>query len=107
LGGVRVSYGTRGEASLFVRGTCRPHVYIDGVAIHQGVSIDMAVSAEDIEAMEIYSTAGVPSQYSAGGTCAAILVWTRPAVRGEARKVPRWKLLLTGTVVLAAWLLLH
>ena len=107
LGGVRVSYGTRGEASLFVRGTCRPHVYVDGVAIHQGVSIDMAVLPDDIEGMEIYSTAGVPSQWSTGGTCAAILVWTRPAVRGEGKSVPLWKLIVTGSVVFTVWLLRH
>ncbi|MDP2959271.1 MAG: carboxypeptidase regulatory-like domain-containing protein [Longimicrobiales bacterium] len=107
LGGVRVAYGTRGEASLFVRGTCRPHVYIDGAAIHPGVSIDMAVLPEDIEGMEIYSTAGVPSQWSSGGTCAAILVWTRPAVRGEGKKVPRWKLITAGGVVFLVWLLRH
>jgi len=107
LGGVRVSYGIRGEASLFVRGTCRPRVYIDGVAIHQAVSIDMAVLPDHIEGMEIYSTAGVPSQYSSGGPCAAILVWTRPAVEGEARKVSLWKLIVTGSAVFTVWLLRH
>jgi hypothetical protein len=106
LGGVRVVYGTRGEASLFVRGTCRPLVYIDGVAIHQNVSIDLAVVPDDIEGMEIHSMASIPPQYASFSSCAAILVWTHPAVRGESRKVPRWKVLMAGSAGLAVWLLL-
>ena len=106
LGGVRVVYGTRGESSLFVRGTCRPLVYIDGVSIHPGVSIDMAVLPDDIEGMEIHSMATIPPQYASFSSCAAILVWTHPAVRGESRKVPRWKVLMAGSIGLALWLLL-
>jgi hypothetical protein len=107
LGGVRVQYSTRGEASLFVRGTCRPQVYIDGVAIHQSVSIDMAVLPDDIEGMEVYSNASMPAQYASLGACAAILVWTRPAVRGEAKKAPIWKFILTGGVFLTVMILRH
>jgi hypothetical protein len=107
LGGVRVVRGTRGEASLFVRGTCRPNVYIDGVAIHQAVSIDMATVSDDIEGIEIHSMASIPLQYASFSSCAAILVWTRPAVRVETRKVPRWKVLLAGSIGLAIWLLLR
>lgn len=108
LGGVRVQYSTRGEAALFVRGACRPQVYVDGAAIHESVSIDMAVLPDDIEGMEVYSSATIPAHYATTGMCAAILVWTRPAVRGEARrKVSVWKVLLTGGVFLAVFLLGH
>jgi hypothetical protein len=107
LGGVRVVYGTRGEAGLFVRGTCRPNVYIDGVAIHQAVSIDLAAVPDDIEGIEVHSMATIPPQYASFSSCAAILVWTRPAVRGESRKVPRWKVLMAGSIGLVVWLLLR
>lgn len=99
-------YGRQGEASLFVRGTCRPQVYIDGSAIHQNVSIDMAVLPDDIEGIEVYSNATIPAQYAAMGACAAILVWTRPAVRGEAKKKTSvWKLIIAGGVLLTVLIL--
>ena len=107
LGGVRVVYGTRGEASLFVRGTCRPIMYVDGVAIHQAVSIDLAAVPDDIEGIEIHSMATIPPQYASFSSCAAILVWTRPAVRVETRKVPKWKVILAGSLGLVVWVLLR
>lgn len=107
LGGVRVQYGTRGEAALFVRGQCRPQLFVDGVAIHSNVSIDLVVLPDDIEGIEVYSSASIPAQYTSTGVCAVILVWTRPAVRGEGRKVSFWKLLITGGVFLTVLLLRH
>ena len=67
----------------------------------------MAVLPDDIEGMEVYSSASIPPQYTATGVCAVILVWTRPAVRGEGRKVSVWKLLATGAVFLTVLLLKH
>ena len=107
LAGIRVVRGTRGEASLFVRGTCRPDVYIDGVAIHEAVSIDLAAVPDDIEGIEIHSMATIPPQYATFSSCAAILVWTRPAVRVETRKVPKWKVILAGSIGLVVWVLLR
>jgi hypothetical protein len=107
LGGVRLQYGRQGEASLFVRGTCRPAVFVDGVAIHPSVSIDMAVIPEDIEGIEVYSNAAIPAQYASQSACAAILVWTRPAVRTEGRKVAWWKLALSGGVLLTLLIVRH
>jgi len=108
LAGVRVMYGRQGEAALFVRGTCRPQVYVDGVAIHQGASIDMAVLGDDIEGMEVYSNATIPPQYASQSACAAILIWTRPAVRVDAKKkVSYWKLALAGGVLLTMLMLGH
>ncbi|HKJ02613.1 MAG TPA: carboxypeptidase regulatory-like domain-containing protein [Longimicrobiales bacterium] len=107
LGGVRVQYGRGGEAALFVRGTCRPQLFLDGVALHQSVSIDMAVLPDDLEGVEVYSNATIPAQYASAGACAAILLWTRPAVRGEGRKVPVWKMLVAGGVLLTLLILGH
>lgn len=100
MAGVRVAYGRQGEVSLFVRGTCRPQVYIDGIATQQGTSIDMAVLPDHIEGVEIYSSASIPPQYASMSACAAILVWTRPAVRGEGKKASVWKLLFAGATLL-------
>ncbi len=101
LGGVRVRYGWQGTATLFVRGTCRPQIFVDGIAIHEDVSVDLAALPVDIEGMEVYSTAAIPVQYASGGACAVILIWTRPAVRGdEKRKTSWWKLGLSAGVLL-------
>ena len=107
VGGLRVQYGTRGEAALFLRGTCRPQVYIDGVATFQGVSIDMAVLPMDIEGVEVYSNATVPPQYASMSPCGVILVWTRPAVRVEGSGHSLWKMLIGGVVLVAILILQH
>lgn len=104
LGRVRVVRGTRGEANLFMRGTCRPQVYVDGALLHNAISIDSATLPEDIAAVEIYSDAGIPIQYAIKSPCGVILVWTHPAVRTEGEKVARWKWIFAGS--LAAVLLL-
>jgi hypothetical protein len=105
IAGVRVVRGTRGEASRFRRGTGRPQVYVDGAALHGSVSIDTAVLPDDIEGIEVYSDAGIPLQYAVRSPCGAILVWTRPAVRGEGRKTPLWKVIIAGSVLVTVMLL--
>lgn len=104
LGRVRVVRGRGGEAGLFMRGTCRPLVYVDGALLHNSVSIDMATFPQDIAAVEIYSDAGVPSEYAILNPCGVILVWTEPAVRTDGGKPARWKWFFAGG--LAALLLL-
>jgi hypothetical protein len=104
LGRLRVIRGTRGEASLFMRGTCRPQIFVDGALLQGSVSIDTAVLPEDIAAIEVYSDAGIPIQYAIRSPCGVILVWTHPAVRTEGEKVARWKWIFAGT--LAALLLI-
>jgi hypothetical protein len=96
--------GRQGEASLFMRGTCRPQIFVDGALLHANASIDSATRPEDIAAIEVYSDAGVPIQYAIGSPCGVILVWTHPAVRVEGHKTARWKWIFAGS--LAAVLLL-
>lgn len=96
LGRLRVARGTRGEASLFMRGTCRPQIFVDGALLQASVSIDSAVLPEDIAAIEVYSDAGIPIQYAIRSPCGVILVWTHPAVRTEGEKVARWKWFFAG-----------
>lgn len=104
LGRVRVVRTTRGEAALYMRGTCRPQVFVDGALLHNSVSIDSVTLPEDIEGVEVYSDAAIPIQYAIRSPCGVILVWTHPAVKAEGQKAARWKWIFAGS--LAAVLLL-
>lgn len=104
MGRVRVVRGRQGEANLFMRGMCRPQVFVDGALLNEAVSIDSATLPEDIAAVEIYSDAGIPIQYAIQAPCGVILVWTHPAVKTEGREAARWKWIFAGS--LAAVLLL-
>ena len=104
LGRMRVIRGTRGDAALYMRGTCRPQVFVDGALLHNSISIDAAAVPEDIAAIEIYSDAGIPIQYAIQSPCGVVLVWTHPAVQTEGRQPARWKWIFAGS--LAAVLLL-
>lgn len=77
LPGIRIAPGNAVDgARLVMRGQCQPKLYIDGVPEFEGISIDHAVKPVDIEAIEVYSTAGVPPRFS-GNACGVVLVWTR------------------------------
>ncbi|HZD04072.1 MAG TPA: hypothetical protein VE173_04115, partial [Longimicrobiales bacterium] len=57
----------------------------------------------DIEAIEVYSTAGVPPRY-AGNACGVVLVWTRVA-RPVHSDSSFWKrLAIVGSLVLGGFL---
>lgn len=61
-------------------GGCEPSLFLDGVPVRQYAesTIDEIVNREHIEAMEIYSSlSAVPIQFSEGGRCGAIVMWTR------------------------------
>ncbi len=55
--GVRVVSDRVGDAHLMLRGRCVPKVYMDGVATHEDVSIDLSLQPVDIEGIEVYSNA--------------------------------------------------
>lgn len=75
--GVRVvPRGATGGSGLLMRGRCRPQLYIDGIPAWQEVSVDLALQPHDIEAIEVYSTAGAPVRFTRNA-CGVILVWTR------------------------------
>ena len=66
-----------GEVTL--RGNCAPAVYIDGT-LAADPDVDMLMDASDLGAVEVYQGAGqTPVEYSAraGGTCGAILLWSK------------------------------
>jgi hypothetical protein len=69
---------------------CLPSVLVDGVRVEQSVDfpIDDFIRANELEGIEIYSSAGqVPVQYQQTGrvACGAVLLWTRAGQPGEGR----------------------
>lgn len=103
--GVRVVRRRAAQGPLLaMRGSCEPQLYIDGISAGQQLSLDHMVRPDDIEAIEVYSSAGAPAQY-ASRTCGVILVWTRAA-----EPVPQqgsfWKrLLVVGGIFVGAFVL--
>jgi len=77
MAGVRVVPDRLGEARLLLHGQCVPKLYIDGVAAYEGTSLDMILQPEDVEGIEIYTTATTPAQYARTGGCGVLVVWTR------------------------------
>jgi hypothetical protein len=78
-------------------------LFIDGVASFEGTSLDMILHPEDVEGIEIYTTATTPPQYSRGG-CGVLVVWTRVPQRVQGN-ASWWKPLvllggLVGTLVI-------
>ena len=72
---------TRGAFGYALRGRggCVPTVFVDGTRVMEGGNaIDFWTRPEDLEGIEVYTDASVPSQF--GGTratCTVILLWTR------------------------------
>ncbi|MGD8321222.1 MAG: carboxypeptidase regulatory-like domain-containing protein [Gemmatimonadota bacterium] len=86
-----------GDGMLFMRGRCRPQIYIDGVAVANSMSLDLALRPEDVEGVEVYSNAEVPAEY-AHAACGAILVWTRVPQRVQGQGSWWKRLTLVGAV---------
>jgi len=82
--GVRVVPDRNGDAHLLVRGGCVPNLYIDGVAAYEGMSLDLMLRPEDVEGIEVYTTASTPPQY-ARSACGVVVVWTRVPERVKGR----------------------
>lgn len=76
VSGVRVVPDARGDARLLFRGRCEPQLYIDGAAAYGGVGLDMTLRPDDVEAIEVHSTASAPVEFSRNA-CGVVLVWTR------------------------------
>lgn len=99
MAGVRVVPDRYGEARLLLHGSCVPKLYIDGVASYEGTSLDLLLQPDDIEGIEIYTTATTPAQYSRMGGCGVLVVWTRVPRRTQGRTA-WWKpLALLGGLV--------
>jgi len=105
MAGVRVALDRRGDGHVLVRGTCRPRLYLDGLAVDDSSSPDLFLRPDDVEGIEVYSTATVPPQY-ARSACGAVLIWTRVPERLEGHG-PWWRGLAVGGAFLAIWGLTH
>jgi hypothetical protein len=71
--GVFVSVGKDGQHVLSMR-RCSPQIFLDGVA--STMSLD-EFPPSWIHGIEVYQISEVPAQYSGGGMCGAILVWSK------------------------------
>lgn len=59
---------------------CTPEIYVDGRYLYSadGQELDAAMLPRDIAAIEVYTEANVPPQFSQGmGGCGAIVIWTK------------------------------
>lgn len=82
--GVRVVPDRLGDARLLVHGRCVPKLFIDGVASYEGMSLDIMLRPDDVEGIEVYTTASAPPQY-ARAACGVVVVWTRVPQRVAGR----------------------
>lgn len=105
MAGVRIVRDRYGAARLLLHGQCTPKLYIDGVASFEGTSLDLILHPDDVEAIEIYTTATVPPQYSRGA-CGVLVVWTRVPQRVQG-KASWWKPLLLLGGLAAVLIVVH
>jgi hypothetical protein len=73
---VRAGSGTSCNASTI----CRANFYIDGVqhALDDGVSIDLTLPLDQVEAIEVYRRASeTPAEFLGRATCGVVAIWTR------------------------------
>ena len=81
--GARVVPGGFGQFSrVQFRGGCEPSVWIDGLRLMGGTTVDEVVSAYEVEGMEVYRGITAPFPFMTRDGCGAIAVWTRDPGRG-------------------------
>jgi len=104
--GIRVvPTGLTGDGILTMRGGCRPALVIDGTPAFGGLSLDMVMTPQDVEGIEVYGLAGTPIEYSRS-QCGTVMVWTRAPRRVNGRGHP-WKLLAVMGGVIATLIVIH
>jgi len=64
------------------RGGCEPPVWIDGLRLMGGTTVDEVISAYEVEGMEVYRGITAPAPFMNRDGCGAIAVWTRDPGRG-------------------------
>lgn len=81
ISGVRVVNDSIQMRGIFQNADwCKPEIYIDGRYMYSadGEELDAALLPKDIAAIEVYTEANVPPQFSQGmGGCGAIVIWTK------------------------------
>lgn len=62
--------------TLFLRGQCRPGIWLDGMKVPYVDSIDQLLSPQDVEAIEVYHGWELPVEFGVN-PCGGVLIWTR------------------------------
>ena len=98
--GVQLIPSRRGNMLRFRN--CSPDVILDGTPLTPPVPIDEILSAEDLEAVEVFSGATAPINLRTS-TCGAVMIWTREGRHDEKGHPLTWKRLLAagGFILLA------
>lgn len=92
-GGPGHNLAFRGPAGL-----CQPALWVDGLFIAPGMTVDQLVVPTMLEAVEVYnSTSTAPIQYRTGN-CGVVLFWTKRGGGDDRAKTKWWKLALGATV---------
>ena len=95
---------SRRGAMLRFRG-CSPDVILDGTPLVGPVPLDEILSADDVEAVEVFSGAQAPVSVPTS-SCGAVMIWTREGGRDEKGHPLTWRrLLAAGAFVTLAILL--
>lgn len=103
--GVRLVNDRQGAAHVTLRGRCRPDLVMDGAPVDNRMSLDLLLRPDDVEAIEVHSSASAPIAYTRGG-CGVVMIWTR-VPRRAADGGPWWRGLLVGGLVLGVILLIR
>jgi len=96
--GVHLVPSRRG-AMLRFRG-CSPEVVLDGTPLVGPVPLDEILSADDLEAVEVYSGGHTPVHVPTT-SCGAVLIWTREGGFDEKGHPLTWKRLLAAGAFVA------
>jgi hypothetical protein len=95
--GIRMVPGRRSAMIPTMRGGCVPAVFVDGVSTVVQVGVDLSLSPDDVEAVEVYRGPETPPQYRLN-PCGAILFWTREP-RAQTGERPFWRRLAVVAAV--------
>jgi hypothetical protein len=101
---LRVVPREEGGALILGREGCAPAFYLDGLRVMDDSQIDWLISPDDLEGIEVYSSANVPPQFREG-RCGAVLLWSRPGRPGVGSPFTWGRALVAGAFMAVAFLL--
>ncbi|TVR57392.1 MAG: hypothetical protein EA421_01160 [Gemmatimonadales bacterium] len=101
---LRVVPREEGGALILGREGCAPAFYLDGLRVMDDSQIDWLITPDDLEGIEVYSSANVPPQFR-DGRCGAVLMWSRPGRPGVGSPFTWGRALVAGVFVAVAFLL--
>ena len=103
--GVSLAPSRRGPIVRFR--SCTPDVILDGTPLVGPVSLDEILTAEDVEAIEVFSTATAPIGLRTT-SCGAVMIWTREGRHDEKGHPLTWKRgLFAAAFIVFAYLMTH